>query len=267
MGVALSELGRRTKRRGARAPGPTRGELDAFCEALSAATGLDVVPYAAPRYDRLLKRLHLGEVDLAWLPPVVALSALRDDAVPVALPVRGDTPWFWSALFTRSNSQIASLEDLRRARAVWVDGDSASGYLVIRAALRADGVNPDSLFQSELFAQSHEEAVRAVLADPASVGATYMHLDADGELVRSGWGVAPVRVLKRAGPIPADVLAAASGLAPASRERVASALADPDPELLAASSTLFSARRFLVAERAHLAHLEALGRYLIRERR
>ena len=267
MGVALSELGRRTKRRGVSAPGPTRGELDAFCEALSQSTGLGITPYAAPRYDRLLRRLHLGEVELAWLPPVVALSALRDEALPVALPVRGETPWFWTALFTGPDSEIRTLADLRRARAVWVAGDSASGYLVIRAALRAEGFDPDRGFESERFTESHEDVVRAVLADPRAVGATYMHLDADGELLRAGWGGARVRELKRAGPIPGDVLAAAKNLPPHSRTAIARALETPDDELLDAMSTLFSAKRFVPAERAHLAHLEALGRYLIRERR
>ncbi len=267
MGVALSELGRAERRRDETSLAPTRAKLDAFCRALGDATGLKISPYAAPRYDRLLRRLRLGEVELAWLPPVVALGAIPKDASPIVLPIRGDQSWFWAALFTRADSQIQSVDDLRQARAVWVDAESASGYLVIRAALRADGVNPDTVFASQNFAQSHDAMVRAVAEDPRSVGATYVHLDAAGDVARAGWGDADVRVLKRAGPIPADVLAASNELSQEIRSQVENALVtNSAPELKSASSALFFASHFAPAESTHLAHLEVLGRYLLRER-
>jgi phosphonate transport system substrate-binding protein len=283
MGVALSEVGREAARQRSRSPtgghararvatpihgtafGPTRTELDAFCRALSECTKLPIVPYAAPRYDRLLHRLRAGEIELGWLAPVVALEALRHGIVPVALPLRGQSPWFWTALFVRQDSPIESQRDLAGARAVWVDRESASGYLVMRAALRADGVEVERLFSTESFASSHDAVVRTVMSDPKAVGATYAHLDGDGRVERAGWGAERVRVLRTAGPIPSDVLAASSTLAPVHVARVRDALVSGDGEPLAsATSGLFSARGFVAADRAHLAHLEMLGRYLIR---
>jgi phosphonate transport system substrate-binding protein len=283
MGVALSEVGRDTARQRPRAPagghararastpvhgtpiGPTMSGLDAFCRALADSTKLPIVPYAAPRYDRLLHRLRAGEVELGWLAPVVALEALRQGIVPVALPLRGQSPWFWTALFVREDSPIESLRDLPGRRAVWVDRESASGYLVMRAALRSDGIEVERLFCDEVFASSHDGVVRAVMSDPMAVGATYAHLDGDGGVERAGWGRERVRVLRTAGPIPSDVLAASSTLTPAQVERVRDALvAGESKPLITATANLFSARGFLPAERAHLAHLELLGRYLIR---
>ncbi len=267
MGVALSELARAERRRDETSLVPTRAKLDAFCQALGDATGLKISAYAAPRYDRLLRRLRLGEVELAWLPPVVALGAIPKDASPIVLPIRGDQSWFWAALFTRADSQVQSVDDLSQARAVWVDADSASGYLVIRAALRADGINPDTVFAKQTFAQSHDAMVRAVEEDPLCVGSTYVHLDAAGNMARAGWGDADVRVLRRAGPIPADILAASNDLSQETRSRVEDALvASAGPELKSASNALFFASHFARAETTHLAHLEVLGRYLLRER-
>jgi ABC-type phosphate/phosphonate transport system substrate-binding protein len=263
--VALSELGRRERRQDARSDAPTRAQLDAFCSVLSEVTGLSIVPYAAPRYDRLVRRLRLGEVELAWLPPVAALPLLRKDAVVVAVPLRGDTPWFWTALFCAEGSPIRDVRTLSGARAMWVDEESASGHLVIRAALQADGLDLTRLFSTEHFAKSHDAVVRAVCSDYEAVGATYLHLDAAGEVARAGWGSRRVRVLKRAGPIPSDLLAASTSLPEAELAALRRALVDqPSAELSAAAAELLGARGFVSGQREHVAHLEALSRYLVR---
>jgi ABC-type phosphate/phosphonate transport system substrate-binding protein len=190
---------------------------------------------------------------------------LRLGIVPVALPLRGTTPWFWTALFVREDSRIESLADLSGARAVWVDPESASGYLVIRAALRADGFDVERAFSAESFASTHDAVVSAVMSDRHAVGATYVHLDAEGNVARAGWGKERVRVLRTAGPIPSDVLAASPALAEKNVARVRDALVSGGTKaLVTATAELFSARGFLAAERSHLSHLELLGRYLIR---
>jgi ABC-type phosphate/phosphonate transport system substrate-binding protein len=238
--------------------------LNAFCTALSNAANLEIVPYAAPRYDRLLHRLKQGEVELAWLAPVVALMALRAEVSPIALPVRGETPWYWAALYVREDSELHSLANLHRARVAWVDRDSASGHLVMRAALHSEGFDVERGFAEQTFEKTHDAVLRAVLADPLTVGATYLHLDGDGKVARAGWGDAGVRELKRAGPIPSDVLGAASTLPAKTVEALRTALCErPGPELGLAARALFGAHSFVVADRAQLAHLQALERYLI----
>ena len=46
-------------------------------------------------------------------------------------------------------------------RAAWVDRQSASGYVFIRAALRAKGVSLVDAFHEDLFLRSHAEVARA----------------------------------------------------------------------------------------------------------
>jgi ABC-type phosphate/phosphonate transport system substrate-binding protein len=152
-------------------------------------------------------------------------------------------------------------------RAVWVDEESASGYLVLRAALASEGFDVDSGFRGQDFALSHDAVVREVMADPKSVGATYLHLDSEGSPLRAGWGDASVRVLKRAGPIPSDVLVASTSLLLSSLKTVIRALcAEPSAEVLTRASALFDSERFIAVDGAQLAHLQALERWLIKSR-
>ena len=56
-------------------PGPTRALLEGFCSALSAACQLKVTAVGVSHYNRLLEAVDRGEVDVAWLPPIVFVTA------------------------------------------------------------------------------------------------------------------------------------------------------------------------------------------------
>ena len=157
--------------------------------------------------------LSQAQIDAAWVPPVVAMDC---DAQRLAIPrvamVRQGETSYHAALFTRLDSPIRTLADLKQVRAAWVSPDSASGYLVPLASLRARGVSLMKAFSEHLFAGSHEAAARLVLDGKADVGANFAHF-VPGDmrtLVSSGWieaGMeAEFRVLAVAGPIPTDVI-------------------------------------------------------------
>src|SRR5690606_3777649 len=236
-----------------------------FCAALADATGLPAVAHAASDYPDLLQALRAGQVDIAWLPPVVALRAASTGrALPIALPVRRGVSSFYSALFARSESPYRRPADLLGVRAAWVNAQSASGYLVIRAALRAQGVDLARAVAEEKFVGSHAAVVRAVLDDQADVGATFLHHDpAGGGVWRAGWGNQEVSVIARVGPIPADVLAAGVHVPVARIRPVQEALTgNAHPRLVAAGSLLLEADGFVAAQSAHLAPLEKLLGFL-----
>ena len=194
----------------------TRDKLVDFCRALGDASGFDVTPVGVWYYQRLLDALNVGDIDVVWLPPILAAQATRDcRAIPIALPVRGGVSAYSTALFAREGSKVRRLEDLQGARAAWVDRQSASGYLLIRAHLRAQGIDPDRTLGEGLFLGSHEEVARAVLEGAADVGATFVYLDAERDVpLRAGWGHGKVQLIASAGPIPADVLAVSAHLDP-----------------------------------------------------
>lgn len=224
--------------------GLSRPHLDQFCEALAAATRLEVIGVGVWHYHRLLEAMEMGHVDVGWLPPILAAQALaRGVAVPIALPLRGRVTSYRTALFVREGSALRTVADLVGTRVAWVDRQSASGYLLIRAHLRALGVDLERAFAADRFTGSHDEVAAAVLDGSADAGASFVHLDpVDERPVRAAWGDARVRVLALAGPIPADVVAAGTRVDPALRDLVQRALVEArHPRLREAARTLLGA--------------------------
>jgi len=241
--------------------GLSRGQLDEFCGALAAATGLAVEAVGVWYYHRLLEAMDVGHVDVAWLPPILAANAMiRGLAVPFALPVRGGVTSYSTALFTRDDSPFRDLRDLTGIRAAWVDRQSASGYLLIRAHLRALGVDLERAVAADRFTGSHEEVAQAVLDGSADVGASFVHLDPnDDRPLRAAWGDARVRVLAHAGPIPADVIARSRRLDDRAQRRIEHALvAGQSPRLRDASRVLLGAEGFALPRPGHLDAVAAL---------
>jgi phosphonate transport system substrate-binding protein len=241
--------------------GLSRAQFDELCAALSAATRLEVKGVGVWYYHRLVEALDLGHVDLAWLPPILAAQAMSQGwAAPIALPVRGGVTSYSTALFTREDAPWRSPRDLVGVRAAWVDRQSASGYLLIRAHLRAMGVDLERAFAADRFTGSHEEVAAAVVEGSADVGASFVHLDpVDERPVRAAWGDARVRLLALAGPIPADVIAASTRLDPERLERVRHALlAGNHPRLREAVRTLLGAEGFVAPRPGHLDAVAAL---------
>ena len=120
-----------------------------------------------------------------------------------------------TSLFSLRSSAIHSLEDLRSVRVAWVDRDSASGYAVVRHALRVAGLVLTDAFRDELFLRSHAEVCRAVKEGRAEVGATCFYAEGtrlriatSGHESNIGLRDADVRILCQAGPIPSDIFAA-----------------------------------------------------------
>lgn len=177
---------------------------------------VEVEVHRATDYRVLSASLEQGRIDLAWLPPIGAARLVTSGAVrELALTMRNGQSTYLTGLFALRESPIETIGDLRGVRAAWVDRESASGYVVIRAALRQMGVSLVSAFSDEVFVRSHSEIARALATRTVDVGATcFNYVSGTVEIARSGFkdhgGLrdADVRLVAQAGPIPADMLAA-----------------------------------------------------------
>jgi phosphonate transport system substrate-binding protein len=215
--------------------------------ALAEALGRDVVVHRAADYRVLLSGLAQGVVDCAWLPPLVAARAARGKlADPLAVAVRyGDTTYA-TVLVARPDSPIHSTADLRGARVAWVDRQSASGYVVLRAALARAGVKLTDAFSEERFVRSHAAVASAVLGGEVDVGATCAHSEQGVvHIARSpyagdaGLTEFELRVVFEAGPIPSDIFAVRADVLPFVREALADALLRRTSERLHAAARAF----------------------------
>lgn len=242
-------------------PSEMRARLDDFCAALSEVVGVPASGLGVWHYHRLLEALEMGDLDVAWLPPILAgLAVERGRVLPIALPVRDGAAFYSTALFSRAGSRWKSPHDLKGARIAWVDRRSAAGYLVIRAHLRSIGIDLENAFDADQFLGAHDAVARAVHDGDADVGATFVHFDpVSGAVVRAGWGDAQVHVIARAGPIPADVLAIGTHVPEALRSSLQAALVRGEHEgLRRSAAALFAAEGFFAPEPEHLAPLQAL---------
>ncbi|UFN50290.1 phosphate/phosphite/phosphonate ABC transporter substrate-binding protein [Roseomonas sp. OT10] len=81
-----------------------------------------------------------------------------------------------AVMYVRSDSGITKIEDLRGKSIAWADPNSASGYLIPRAELRAAGINPEpgQFFARTGFAGGHDQALVAVLQRQYDAGVTWV---------------------------------------------------------------------------------------------
>lgn len=196
-------------------------QLQGLCEALRRATSRFVIPQVLQSYAELGRCFLRGTAHIAWAPPLLCLDLERTGvARPVLCCARRGRTLFHSAIFSRRDSGVRTIGDLKGSSIAWVDQDSSSGYVIPRLRIAAGGVEPTRLFARETFAGTHGAVARAVISGKVEVGATYATLDPrTGTLVNAGWqeaGVAPdaVNVIATAGPIPSDALVLSSALPP-----------------------------------------------------
>jgi len=215
--------------------GSSRGALrEHLCWLLTGAIGRDVHAVVADSYGDLLARIGDGEIEIAWLPPVLYVKAEETLFVRLLVAgVRAHAAHFHGALFTRKDSGILTLEDLRNKRIAWVDRLSAAGYVFPRLALRQRGLGPEALGASEIFAGSHAAVVEAVTRGDADAGATFVNfaaapLGVPARIANAGWlalrSAVPMEMILSAGPIPSDVIVTAQSVDDATADKLSDVL-------------------------------------------
>ncbi|MCZ7681592.1 MAG: phosphate/phosphite/phosphonate ABC transporter substrate-binding protein [Sandaracinaceae bacterium] len=108
---------------------------------------------------------------------------------------------------------VRAYSDVPGRRAVWVDAWSAAGYLVPRAMLRHNGVDPERALAAQMFVGSYSGVIDALRARTADIGATFCPLEAAAPaLVELPRDDASVSVIDVSDPIPPDAWCASSRL-------------------------------------------------------
>ena len=244
----------------------TPAALERFGAQLGYAVGESVRVEQFGSYGALRRALASGAAQLGWMPPVVlAEDAYAYGLEPLVTSQRNGSTRYCSVLFTRADTSIQVIGDLRGRTVAWVDRCSAAGYLLPRLHLAAEGLNLNTLFKRELFLGSHGAVVRAVFDGRADVGATYGGPpgadDADG---RSGFAdVAPgrpVRVLFRTAAVAADAVVCDARLPAPLRDKLTAALCHLGTFAIGRRVTrlLFGADGFRPADAAGLHELRTL---------
>ena len=114
-----------------------------------------------------------GQVDYAFSNPLVYVQLKKEgvagDALVVASEKDSGTE-FRGIMIARKDSPIAKLDQLKSKKLVFVDQDSAGGYIVQLLMLQKAGLKKDQDFTILPFAKKHSEVVKAVLEGKADAG-------------------------------------------------------------------------------------------------
>ena len=139
--------------------------------------GVPVRLFQASDYAGVVQAFIGRHIEMASMTPATYAAAWTEsngnvEPFLVTQEADGSTSYV-AVMYVRADSNIRSLEDARGRSMAWADPNSASGYLIPRAALRAQGINPDTYFGRAGFAGGHEQAIVAVLGRQFDIGVTW----------------------------------------------------------------------------------------------
>lgn len=122
-------------------------------------------------YSEVLRLLHAGTVEFAWLCGYPYWSN-RDWLKLVAVPVYEGQPLYRSYLIRHSSHpSVTSLESLKGKVFAYSDPDSNSGFLYPEHRLRTMQLDSRQFFGRSFFTWSHRKVVEAVAVQLAHAGA------------------------------------------------------------------------------------------------
>jgi len=132
---------------------------------------------AAADYAGVIQAFAAGQLEVAYMSPAAYAAAWLEsngDVEPLLTTQEKDgTTFYVSVMYTRADSGITSLAQMKGHSLAWADPNSASGYLIPRAEFRAQKLDPDTYFSRTGFAGGHEQAVIAVLNHQYDAGVTW----------------------------------------------------------------------------------------------
>lgn len=153
------------------------GRYGAYGQLIEQTFGVPVRLFQASDYSGVVQAFAGRHIEMASMSPAAYAAAWVEsngnvEPFLVTQEADGSTSYI-AVMYTRADSGITSLEGMRGKSMAWADPNSASGFLIPRAALRQAGINPETFFGRTGFAGGHEQAIVAVLGRQFDAGVTW----------------------------------------------------------------------------------------------
>ena len=197
--------------------GDRMARFGAYRALIESHFGVPTRVFPAGDYAGVMQGFAARQLEIAGLGPVGYARIWLDtngNIEPLVITQEADGSISYVALmYTRADSGITSLEQMRGRSLGWADPNSTSGFLVPRSELREAGINVDTYFSRTGFAGGHEQGVVAVLNRQFDAGVTWasgigeesqgftrgnLRAMVDKEMLR----MADIRIIWRSRPIP-----------------------------------------------------------------
>jgi phosphonate transport system substrate-binding protein len=143
-------------------------------QAIAGETGLALQVTSGVDYAAVREAMGAGRAHMGWLNAFNYILANEEHGVEVALVTERMGATSYRGQFNvNAGSGIGSLQDLKGRVMCWVDPLTASGYIIPRITLLANGIDPDADFARTVEAGSHENVITQVYYGNCDVGTTY----------------------------------------------------------------------------------------------
>jgi len=185
----------------------TRADFLPIFNAVSRMTDLHFEVRVGQSYGAVVEGMANHLADIAFFGPVTFMQAKeRGGAELLAVAVEKGQSVYYSGLFVRSNTPLATVADVKGKRVAFGDVNSTSSFAFPVAMLLAAGIDPPQDLSAILITGSHANSLKALQEGHADVAAA--SFDSFAKAVQQGALKAEeVRVLAKSEPIPYPPLA------------------------------------------------------------
>lgn len=192
----------------------TKADFKPLFEAVSKATGLQFDIKVGQTYATVIEAICAGVVEIAWFGPASYLPAReRGCAELLAVDVTHGKSTYYSGIFAKKGSGIASFTDLKGKAIAFGDANSTSSFVYPVAMLLAAGMDPVKDLAAIRVTGSHANSLKA-LAE-GRVDAAAASFDSFEKAVNQGVIAADAFVVvAKSDPIPNPPIAMSTKLPP-----------------------------------------------------
>ena len=240
------------------APVALEVELKVLARLLEEQTHRPVDIRMSSSYDDVVTTLKSGDAGFAILPPYLFLDARRatPGLRPLATKMIDGSTGSDGVIVVAESSSATDLRGLKGSTFCYPDKKSTTGWLLARATMRKQKVDPDVDLVTHI-SGNHTQVLRDVTSGVCVAGATYSggYLAAD----RAGIPVGRVRTLMITGRSPQDMVVAAPATSSADQELMLKALLAIDPMRSLGQDTVGTLERISGFAVPRLAEYEALA--------
>ena len=139
---------------------------------LASETGEKVTIVIPKDFNAFKALVKSGQVDLGYANPLIYVQVKKGshlDPLAVASEPKAGTK-FRGIIIARKDSGIEKVQDLRGKKLVFVEKDSAAGYIFQMLQLSKAGLNIERDFKTLPFAMKHDKVAQAVFNKTADAG-------------------------------------------------------------------------------------------------
>jgi phosphonate transport system substrate-binding protein len=199
-----------------------------LAEYLTREAGIEIKLTILSRYGNIVESFSKGQMDAAFFGSFTGALAIQQlQVTPLARPVNLDgESTYHGLLYTRKDSGITSLADMKGKKFAFVDKATTAGYVFPLAYLHGQGItNLDAFFSEYFFTGSHDASLQAVLNGGAQLGASKNSVY-DAELRRDPSIAQKIAILARSAPVPSNGLCVRQDLDETIKTRLKAVLLD-----------------------------------------